>query len=156
MQHEAKKEMERMRKESRFVWKHPLTEISGYVICLFNIRSWKAHIHHFLSDPIYTERCALLCFTEKNLSNQSFNNINKFMPGWVGIHKLASHGLGFDTEKVKIIREYQVTSALEVLPVLMGIDDETVILVGVYRIINTESYWYTFRAPRENIYYWRF
>ena len=52
------------------------------------------------------------------------------MPGWVGIHKLRNHGpaVCFDTEKVKI-REYQVTSVLEVLPVLMEISDETVILV---------------------------
>ena len=57
------------------------------------------------------------------------------MAGWDGIHKLTNLGLAiyFDTEKVKVITAYQVTSALEVLPVLMEIDDETVILVVVYR-----------------------
>ena len=68
--HEAKKKMEKMKKESRFVWKHPLTEISDHVICLFNIRLWKSHTHHFLSNQIYTEQFTKLCFTETNLSDQ--------------------------------------------------------------------------------------
>ena len=37
--HEKKKKMERMRKKNKFVLEHPLTETSGYVIYLFNIRS---------------------------------------------------------------------------------------------------------------------
>ena len=57
------------------------------------------------------------------------------MPGWDGIHKYANHWLAvcFDTEKAKIIREYQVTSALEVLPVLMEIVDEAVVLFFVWK-----------------------
>ena len=44
------------------------------------------------------------------------------MPGWDGIHKRTNHGLAicFDNKKVKIIREYQVKSLLEVLPVLQS------------------------------------
>ena len=122
-----KKKWQRMRTESRFVWMPPLTEVLGYVICLFNIRSWKAHIHHFPSDPIYAELCTVLCFTETNLSKRSYEKI-KFMPGLDGIHNLTNRGLAifFDTEKVKIDRKYQVASALEVLQMFIEIDDETV------------------------------
>ena len=84
---------------------------------------------------MFTDRVTVLCFTETNSSNQFYGNINKFMPGWNGFYKLANHGLAtcFDTEKVTIITEYQVTSVLELLPVLLEIADESVILVLVYR-----------------------
>ena len=39
MKKKKKKKMERMRKKNKFVLEHPLTETSGYVIYLFNIRS---------------------------------------------------------------------------------------------------------------------
>ena len=60
----ALNEMIRMRKEAVFSWKHPLLEISGYKLALLNIRSWNAHIKHFLIDKNYTESCSMLCFTE--------------------------------------------------------------------------------------------
>ena len=74
------------------------------------------------------------CFAEINLNNRSYEDI-KFIPGWDGIHKLTNHDLAifFDTEKVKTVREYRVTSVLEVLPMFIEIGDETVILVLVYR-----------------------
>ena len=110
-----------MGKESRFVWKHTLTEISGYVMS-FQYQVMKSTYTSFFYDSIYTEQSTVLCFSETNLSNQSYENISKFMPGWDGIHKLTNHGFAicFDNEKVKIIREYQVTSLLEVLPVLQS------------------------------------
>ena len=116
-----------MRKESRFVWKPPLTEILGYVICLFNIRSWKAHVHHFPSDPIYAELFTVLCSKETNLSKRSHEKI-KFIPGLDVIHNLTKRSLAifFDTEKVKIVGECQVASALEVLQMLIEVSDETV------------------------------
>ena len=107
----SKKKWQRIRTVSRFVWMPPLTEVLGYAICLFKIRSWKAHIHHFPSDPIYAELCTVLCFTETNLSKRSYEKI-KFMSGLDGIHNLTNRGLAifFDTEKVKIDRNYQVAS----------------------------------------------
>ena len=67
---------------------------------------------------------------ETNLRNQSYKNI-----GWDGILEFANHGLAkcFNIEKVKVIREYQVTCTLEVLSVLMEIRNETVLLVFIYR-----------------------
>ena len=59
--------MERMKKESQFIWNHPLSEISGYITCIFNNRSRKAPIHHFLSDTIYTEQCSVKQMLEISL-----------------------------------------------------------------------------------------
>ena len=60
----ALKEIERMRKESKFSWQHPLLKMSGNKMCLFNIRSWNAHIKHFLADKVYTDSSDIFCFTE--------------------------------------------------------------------------------------------
>lgn len=67
---------------------------------------------------------------ETNLRNQSYKNI-----GWDGILEFANHGIAkwFNTEKAKVIREYQVTCTLEILSVLMEIRNKTVLLVFVYR-----------------------
>ena len=73
----ALEEMDRMRKESIFSWEHPLMEMNGSKMCLFNIRSWNAHIEHFLSDNIYTSYCSVFCFTETHVDNGPFNTIEK-------------------------------------------------------------------------------
>ena len=52
-----------MMKESLFSWQHPLTELSGISMSLFNIRSWNGHLEHFLSDKIYLTYSSLFCFT---------------------------------------------------------------------------------------------
>ena len=49
----AVREMERMRKECKLSCSHPLTEMTGNNICLFNIRSWNLHIEHFISDKCF-------------------------------------------------------------------------------------------------------
>ena len=72
-----------------------------------------------------------LCFVlQKHFSNRSYEDI-KLIPGWDGIHKLTNHVLAmfYDTEKVRTVREYQVTSVLEVQLMFIEIGDETVILV---------------------------
>ena len=51
----ALEEMHRMRRESIFSWQHPLIEMTGTKMCLFNIRSWNAHIKHCL---LYTSDAA--------------------------------------------------------------------------------------------------
>ena len=60
-------EMVRMRNESLFSWQHPIIELNGISMCLFNIRSWNVHLEHFLSDKIYLTYSSLFCFTETNI-----------------------------------------------------------------------------------------
>ena len=45
-------EMVWMRNASIFSWQHPLIEMNGISMCLFNRRSWNVHLEHFLSDKI--------------------------------------------------------------------------------------------------------
>ena len=42
-----------MRNKSLISWRHPLIELNGISICLFNIRSWSIQLEYFLSDKIY-------------------------------------------------------------------------------------------------------
>ena len=51
----ALEEMHRMRKESLSFWHRSLEVMNGRKFCMGNIRSWNAHITHFLSDEIYSE-----------------------------------------------------------------------------------------------------
>ena len=74
--HEAKKEIERMSKESGLVWKHPLTEISGYVIYLLNIRSWKAYIIVISHMRISATQPAITC---SNLTIETLEQSVKYI-----------------------------------------------------------------------------
>ena len=134
----ALKEIERMRKESKFSWQHPLLKMSGNnKMCLFNIRSWNAHIKHFLADKVYTDNCDIFCFTETHLTHMPCNNnIENYVSGWTAIHKTTSHGLAicYNASKITIIRELETISSLEILPVAMEIENECVLLVLVYRM----------------------
>ena len=89
----ALEEMEQMREESLFSWQHPLTKMSGSKMCLFNLRSWNAHIEHFLSDGVYTSYCSLLCFTETHIPDAPEKDIDELKDGWKSIHKDTQHGL---------------------------------------------------------------
>ena len=122
-------EMDRMRKESVFSWQNPLMEMSGNKMCLFNIRSWNAHIEHFLTDKVYTT-CSLLCFTETHINNGQCTTIEQYVKGWKDIHKPTIHGLAicYNINKVNIIREFQPTNnVLQMLPVLIEIENEHVL-----------------------------
>jgi len=133
----ALEEMNRMRKDALFEWKHPLEEMVGSNICLFNIRSWNAHIEHFLCDKVYLDYCDIFCFTETHLSatDSRIFGISQYAPGWCDIHKNTDHGLAicFNSNKVKLIEEFQITSSLEMLPVLIETQNEFILLVLVYR-----------------------
>ena len=103
--------------------------------CLFNIRSWNAHIEHFLTDKVYTT-CSLLCFTETRINNGQCTTIEQYVKGWKDIHKPTNNGLAicYDASKVNIIREFQPTNnVLQMLPVLIEIENEYVLLVLLYR-----------------------
>ena len=80
-------EMVRMRNESLFSWQHPLIELNGISMCLFNIRSWNVHLEHFLSDKIYSTYSSLFCFTETNINNSPAKH------DWKDIHKNTHYGL---------------------------------------------------------------
>lgn len=51
----AKKEMEEMVRKYMPVWEHAINKVCGNKICLFNIRSWDAHIEHFCTDEILSD-----------------------------------------------------------------------------------------------------
>ena len=59
----------RMRNESLFSWQHPIIELNGISMCLFNIRSWNVHLEQFLSDKIYSTYSSLFCFTKTNIND---------------------------------------------------------------------------------------
>ena len=79
---DALKEMERMRRDSPFVYEHPLQKLHGNKICLNNIRDWQADISHFLSDKYYTKYSSVLCFTETKVNCSRISNISEHQPGW--------------------------------------------------------------------------
>ena len=62
-------EMVQMRNESLFSWQHPIIELNGISMCLFNIRSWNVHLEQFLSDKIYSTYSSLFCFTKTNIND---------------------------------------------------------------------------------------
>ena len=68
-------EMVQMRNDSLFSWPHPIIELNGISLCLFNIRSWKVHLEHFLSDKIYSTYSRLFCFTKTNINDSPAKNI---------------------------------------------------------------------------------
>ena len=37
-----------MRNESLFSWQHPIIELNGISMFLFNVRSWNGHLEYFL------------------------------------------------------------------------------------------------------------
>ena len=132
----VKKEMARMRKDRVFSWTHPLSQMTGTNVCLFNIVSWNLHLRHFLSDEIYTQHSSVLCFTETHTNESSQVRIEDFKPSWKTIHHPSSaHGLAisYNTDIVVVEKEYPVISDIEMLPVLLRVDESMVLLVLVYR-----------------------
>ena len=75
--------MEEMRKNKLLLFDHPLKEMHGKNIFLFNIISWNLHICHFLFDRTYLSQSSLLCFTETktgcnlNIVPVNSSNINE-------------------------------------------------------------------------------
>ena len=99
-----------MMKESLFSWQHPLTELSGISMSLFNIRSWNGHLEHFLSDKIYLTYSSLFCFTETNINNSP-----------------PSLALCYNINTVNISGVIDIPSILEVLPIVLEIKKETLL-----------------------------
>ena len=57
------------------------------------------------------------------------------MEGWTDIHKITDRCLAicYNMSKVSIIREFETSNALEILPVVIQVENEYVLLVLVYR-----------------------
>ena len=127
-------EMTRMRKECMLSWNHPLIEIRGNKICLFNIRSWNLHIQHFLSDKVYPTHSCIFCFTE-TYTNRLCISTDDNQTGWASIHRHTKHGLAicYDTTKVEIIQEFPPIDVLQLFPVVVKVENEHILLILVYR-----------------------
>ena len=89
----ALEEMVQIRNESLFSWQHPLIELNGISMCLFNIRSCNGHLEHFLSNKIYSTYSSLFCFTETNINDSPAKAIDEILDDWKDIHKNTQHGL---------------------------------------------------------------
>ena len=132
----VKAEMERLRRDCIFSWKHPITQNEGVKICLLNLVSWNLHIQHILSDKYYFNFSHVMCFTETHTNNDRFRRIEEYHPDWKSIHhSSAEHGLAicFNTKKVVIEKEFPEISSIEFLPLLINIDGEIVLVILVYR-----------------------
>ena len=129
-------EMVRMRNESLFSWQHPLIELNGISMCLFNIRSWNVHLEHFLSDKIYSTYSSLFCFTETNINDNPEKHIDEILDYWKDIHNNTHHVLAlcYNVSKVNIIEVIEIPIVLEVFSILLEIERETILLVIVYRM----------------------
>ena len=77
---------------------------------------------------------AFLCFTETNLSSRSFKNVIELKQGWSYIHKHTQHGVArcYDTEKAKVIIQFETTNCTELLPILFEVDNEYLLIVLSY------------------------
>ena len=149
----ALEEMKRMRQESVFEWQHPLQTLKGNKVCLFNIRSWNAHINHFLSDSTYTELADILCFTETHVNGDCTNEISTYQDGWLDFHKPTEHGLAicYNTKTVKIIKQFDTLTNIEILPVLLQIKKDEFLIVLVYRTGPLKNFLQNLRVELDNL-----
>ena len=129
-----------LRKDSPFVFKHPLQKLTGNKVCLNNIRGWQAHIAHFLSNRTYTDFSSVLCFTETVIRGSPLSDISDHLTGWKSIHHpTASHGLAICYDKSKVtelstdIPQQQFQSHMEMMSALLSIEGEEVMVVLLYR-----------------------
>ena len=100
-------------------------------LCLFNIRSWNVHLEYFLSGKIYSTYSSLFCFTETNTNDSPAKHIDEILDNWKDIHKNTHHGLAlcYNVSKVNIIEVIEISIVLEVLPIVLEIERETIVLV---------------------------
>ena len=108
----ALEEVVRMKNVLLSSWQHPLIELNGSSMCLFNIRSWNSHLEHFLSEKIYSTYSSLFCFTETNINYSPAKHINDILDDWKDIHKNTQHGLAlcYNVSKVNNIEVIEIAS----------------------------------------------
>ena len=79
---------------------------------------------------------SLFCFTETNINDSSSKHIGEILDDWKDIHKNTQHGfaLYYNVTKVNIIEINDISSVLEVLPIVLEVEKDTLLLVIVYCI----------------------
>ena len=130
----ALEEMVRMRNESLFSWQHPLIELNGIIMCLFNTRSWNSHLEHFHNDKMYSNYSSLFCFTETNININPAKHIDDILDNSKDTHKSTHHGLSvsYNVSKVNIMEIIGIPSVPEILPIVLEIEKDTYLLVIVH------------------------
>ena len=125
-----------MRKESLFSWQHPLIELNGISMCLFNMRSWNGHLEHFLSDKIHSTYSSLFCFTETHINDSLSKHIDEILDDCKDIHENTQHRLAlcYNVSKVNVVEVIDIPTVLEVLPIALKIEKETFLLLRVYLV----------------------
>ena len=73
-------------------------------MCLVNIRSWNAHLEHFLRDNICQSYSSLFCSTETKINDSPVKHIDEVLDDWKDIHKNTQRGLAlcYKVSKVNI------------------------------------------------------
>ena len=63
-------------------------------------------------------------------------NINDILDDWKDIHKNTQHGLAlcYNVSKVNIIEVIEIASVLEVLPIVLEIENYTILLITAYHM----------------------
>ena len=107
-----------------------------FLCLLFNIKSWNVHLEHFLSDKIHSTYSTQFCFTETNINDSLAKHIDEMLDDWKDIYKNTQHGLTlcYNMSKVNIIEVMEIPIVLEVLPIVLKIEKETILLLMIYCI----------------------
>ena len=133
-------EQERMRKECLFICDHVIDCIEGYKAVLLNIRSWNAHLKHFLSDPFLLSKCCLFIFTETNISGELKDSMTNYDAQWEEIHERTDHGLVlcFNKAFIEIGKQFDIVTNIEAMAYELSIKGGNeiginFILIIVYR-----------------------
>ena len=107
-----------------------------FLCLLFNIKSWNVHLEHFLSGKIHSTYSSQFCFTETNINNSLSKHIDEMLDDWKDIYENTQHGLAlyYNMSKVNIIEVMEIPIVLEVLPIVLKIEKETILLLMIYCI----------------------
>ena len=127
--------MVRLRSKSLFSWQHPLIELNGISMYLFNIRSWNGHLEHFISDKKDLTYFSIFCFAEANMNDAPAKH-NEIRDDWKYIHKNTQNGLAqyCKVSKENIMEIIEIHTVLKVLPIALEIKKEAILLLIVYHI----------------------
>ena len=128
-------EIERLKTNQQLNYIHPLSEIENEnVVLLFNLVSYQKHIKHLISNPIYTEKTSMLCFTETKLSiDHKVIQANHL--DWVELHNPTPHGLciSYKISKITLIRYLNIVFEIEAFACIFESAQERFIVLLVYR-----------------------
>ena len=80
---------------------------------------------------MYSTYSSLFCFAETNINDSPAKHIDEILDDWKDIHKNIQHSLAlcYNVSKVNITEVIETPSVLGVLPIVPGIEKETILLV---------------------------